>query len=438
MTKAMEMQRWARVTGLAALLLPVVLTGCGVGPGVQAGPVAGTALSGKLYGGQQPVSGATLQLYAAGASYGGAATALLSPAVTSGPDGSFNITGRYTCPTGATDVFLTATGGNAGYNNNPNLAMMAALGPCGNLSSSTFILMNEVTTVGSVWALAPFMTGATQIGAPASNAVGLANAFADVNTLVNTAAGSSPGGGLAGGTSVPASEINTLANILAACINSSGGTAGDHSSCGNLFAAAQPGANAPTDTLTAAMNIAQNPALNVASLYALASPTAPFQPSLSSQPANWTVAVKFSGVANSPSALAVDATGNIWVANAGNNTVTELAPNGAVLSGNGFQASFNAPSAIAVDSAGGVWVTNKGNNTVSRLTSSGSPMAGSPYSGGGLNAPMAISFDGLGNAWIANAGSVSELSSAGTAISPAGGYTGNGISAPIGIAVSSH
>jgi len=50
-----------------------------------------------VHGGQQGVSGATIQLYAAGATgYGLAATALLTTTVTSHAAGSFNITGDYT------------------------------------------------------------------------------------------------------------------------------------------------------------------------------------------------------------------------------------------------------------------------------------------------------------------------------------------------------
>lgn len=428
----------AAIAACSAVL--AVLTGCGAGLATQQGPIAGAAFQGRLYGGQQPVVGATIQLYAVGTTgYGSDATPLL-PTVKSVAGGNFTITGLYTCPSASSLVYLTATGGNTGAaTDNANLSLMAALGPCGNLQDSTFILMNEVTTVASVYALSPFMVGPTKVGAPASNATGIANAFGDVNLLVNTATGTSPGT-VPAGTVVPSAAINTLANILAACINSGGGVAGDSNNCGKLFSAAKPGATAPTDTVTAAVNIAQNPALNVTALYGLGGGVVPFQPTLAVQPANFLLAVQFQTGLKSPAALAVDGGGDVWVANAGDNTVAKLGPNGAVLSGSGFTASLNTPSAIAVDTTGSVWITNSGNNTISRLTNAGSAFAGAPYSGGGLNQPSGISFDDLGNAWIANAGngSVSEFSPTGVALSPAGGYTGTGVVAPIGVAVTAH
>jgi len=420
------------------------LIGCGSGSFVATPTeVRGVTLQGKVHGGQQPVSGSIIQLYAAGATgYASAASPLIASTVTSKSDGSFSIAGDYTCPSANSLVYITATQGNSGYTNNPNLSLMAALGPCGNLNSSTFIFIDEVTTIGSVWALSPFMTGPANVGSTASNAIGLTNAFADVNTLVNTVTGVAPGPALPVGATVPASEIDTLADILAACVNSAGGTAGDGSACGNLFSAANPGGtpgSAPTDTITAAMNIAQHPALNVSSLYAIATPTAPFQPTLGSQPNDFTIAVNYTGGnLSSPSALASDAAGNVWVANSGGNTVTELNHTGAVLSGSGYTGNLNAPSAIAIDAAGNVWVTNKGSNTVTKLTSSGSIASGSPFTGGGLSLPAGIAFDSTGNAWISNSGnaSVTKIDSTGLSITNFTG--GSAITVPIGIGASPH
>jgi len=426
----------------AATLSALALAGCGSGNIIPVPTqIQGMALHGTVHGGQQPVFGATIQLYAVGTSgYGSAATPLIASTVKTLADGSFSINSAYTCPSASAQVYLTATQGNPGFTNNPNLAMMAALGSCGNLSSSTFIFMDEVTTVGSVWALSPFMTGPANIGSTAANSTGIANAFLDVNTLVNIAAGVAPGPALPAGATVPSDEINTLADILAACINSSGGIAGSGTNCGTLFSAANPGGTlgtAPADTITAAMNIAQNPALNITSLFRLVQPSPPFQPVLSTQPNDFTIAVNFTGGnLSAPSALASDASGNVWTANAGGNTVTELSHAGSVLSGSGYVNSLNTPSAIAVDASGGVWVANKGNNTVSKFTIAGTAAA-APYSGGGLNGPTGIAFDSFGNAWISNSGnaSITEINSTGTTLSS---YTPAGASTPLGIAVSPH
>lgn len=432
------MQRFI-VSGVLALAC-VLTTGCGIsGSGYQVPTqVKGSSVHGTVLGGQQPVASSTIQLYATGTSgYGSASTPLISAAVQSDADGDFSITSDYTCPSASTPVYITARGGNStGGSPNNNLAMMAALGPCGNLSSSTNININEVTTVGSVWALAPFMSGPAAIGAPSTNAMGLANAMADVNVLVDTSVGVAPGALLAPGVSVPTSEIYTLADIIAACINTSGGTAGDGTACGQLFSATTQG-TAPTETLTAALNMALHPASNVTALYNLALPASPFQPSLSSRPNDFTIAVSYSGGnLNAPSAVAADASGNIWIANSGANTLTELAHNGSVLSGTGYTNFLNAPSSVAISTDGTVWVTNGGNNTVSRFTAAGSAYA-APYSGGGLSSPSAIAFDSTGTAWITNGGnsSVTTINSSGTTLT---NYTPAGVAVPLAIAVNPH
>ena len=143
-------------------------------------------------GGQQPVVGANVVLYAAGSGgYGSTNTTQLSSTVTSGAGGSFSITGLYTCPSASAQMYLVATGGDSGAGFNSSLALMAALGSCGNLSSSTFANIDEVTTVAAVYALAPFMAtngGApgASIGTSGTNSQGLTQAFATANNLVNT------------------------------------------------------------------------------------------------------------------------------------------------------------------------------------------------------------------------------------------------------------
>ncbi len=112
--------------------------------------------------------------------------------------------------------------------------------------------MNEITTVGSVFARAPFMSSIAALGSSAANTTGLTHAFASVNKLVNVGTGAAMGSALPAGAVGPVSEIVTLADILAACINSTGGTAGDSTACGTLFSlATSAGGTAPTDTVQA-------------------------------------------------------------------------------------------------------------------------------------------------------------------------------------------
>ena len=115
------------------------------------------SVRGTVLGGQQPVSGSSIELYAAGTSgNGSAALPLLSNPVRSDSNGNFSISAFYPCPSASSQVYVVARGGNPGLpsgTDNPALALTAMLGPCSSLSSSTRITINEVTTVGSVWSL---------------------------------------------------------------------------------------------------------------------------------------------------------------------------------------------------------------------------------------------------------------------------------------------
>ncbi|MFC6646323.1 hypothetical protein ACFQBQ_12150 [Granulicella cerasi] len=432
-----QKQRWMRAGGfVVATMAAFAMVGCGIGTNGNGASSGSTVLTvkaqGKVFGGQQPISGSTIQLYAASqVGYNYPATALLTSTVQTDGNGNFSITGTYTCPYASSMVYLLATGGNAGAGTNANIAEMAPLGACGNLSSSTFVLVNEVTTVAGAYALAQFMSSPTQLSTSPTNVTGLTNAFATVNKLVTISTGNTPGT-VPAGTTVPSALLNTLANSLAACVNTNG-VGGSSNYCANLFSYTTPsGGSAPTDTLTAALNIAKNPGLNVSGIYSLASASAPFQPTLTTAPAAYIVAIKYAPTGVSvPSAAAVDSYGNVWITNAGNNTLTVLdATLGAPTSyGSGL---LSAPSAIAFDANGNVWVPNKGNNSLSVFQPSG---AGSVALSSSLSAPSSVAVDASGTVWVTNNGnnSVTAVTVSGTSVSGASSYSTG--ASPVAVAV---
>ena len=271
-----------RLSSLALLPLSLLLFSCSTQRNGQQ-LIVPAGKHGLVHGGQQPVSAATIQLYAVGTTGdGSASTPLLSPAAVSDANGGFNISGAYTCPAPSSLVYIVASGGNPGLTpgtNNAALWMMAALGPCGSLSASSFIFIDEVTTVAAVYSLAPFMTSPSAIGSAPTDAIAFNDAFTLASELANTSTGTTPGTGVPPGTSVPVTQINTIADILASCINSAGGASGDSTPCGTLFSLTTPtGLTPATDTITALLHLADNPSLNTAALYNLVPPTAPFQP----------------------------------------------------------------------------------------------------------------------------------------------------------------
>ena len=447
-----------------ALCCASLLTGCAgvglTGSGAISTP-AGAAIhvAGSIHGGQQPVTGALIQIYTVGTTgLRSASTPLISTTLTTSdgsgtansnanagngnntlPPGSFTLpSGSYSCSgaTPGTQVYLTATGGNPGAGTNGNLSLVAALGSCANLlanANTTFLNVNEVTTVAAAYALAPFAASLTSIGASGSP-TGLVNAFANAAALANNATGGAGGAGLPAGTIVPTAELNTLANIMAACVNSTGAAS---SACTVLF-----GATSATDTYGAALAMAKAPgAAAITALYSLSSPAAPFQPTLSSTPKDFSVALSFTanGGLLTPYGIALDTSGNAWITNAGGSTVTELSPTGAVLA-TPTATGLAGPRGVAIDRAGNVWVANTLGNSVVKLTlTSGSVSGTGSFTAGSINTPVAIALDSQGNAFVANlnGNSVTELNSTGAAQNGSPFTGGGNIILPSGIALDS-
>ncbi len=432
----------------AAFCLYLSACGGGQGGGNRATgvPVSGKVLHGVVHGGQQPVVGATVNIFQIGTTAYGTGAASLGSTTTAG-DGSWNI--NISCPTGSTLVYVTATGGNAGSGPNSALGLAAALGTCSTASGLTNVNINEVTTVATVYALSQFLDNATasNVGASSTNLTGLGNAFANAGNLVDITTGLSPAS-LPGSVTTPAATVYSLANLIAACVNSAGGAAGDGSACGALFTDATPaGGTSPTTTLQALLDVARNAGHNVASLYADSGANPAFPGGLASAPNDWTLALLLKGGGlGEPAGIAIDAVGNAWVANWSKDAVSKFAPNGAVLSGAaGYSGGgLHESAGIAIDGAGNVWVTNQqtpsngGTGGITKLGADGSILSGSSgFTGGGIYFAEAVAIDIGGNVWIANTGgdTLSELKPDGTPISPSSGYGGGGMGNPLSLTI---
>lgn len=429
-----------------------LLSGCGTSAvpfGKPPTTASKSGAQGTVTGGQQPITDATIQLYTTGSGgYGSAASTFGSSAQTDS-SGDFSLSPP-ACPGNNPDVFLVATGGMpTGYTTNANLIMMTGLGPCSGLASISRVQVNELTTIATVWALSGFMTGPTNIGAPTTNTTGLNNAFAAINEVVNIQTGALSGPSLPSGATLPTDEIDALGNILQNCVNSTGGSASDTTdghtngtTCGKLFYLANPSGTAPTDTVTAMLNIAQHPSLNLAYLNDLQSSTPAFSPALNvnSPPTDWTIAINYTGGGlKNPQSIAVDGSGNVWVTNPSGDSVTELSSTGAVLSGSsGYTTggSLSAPYGIAIDQNGDAWVTSSGNNTLFEIAPAGASYHS--FTLNGLDTPKGIAVDGADNIWVVNNGSstLSGFTNAGAALTNSP-YSGGGLSTPTSIAVNS-
>ena len=406
------------------------------------------SIQGIVHGGQQPVGQSSIQLYAAGKTgNGSAALTMLKTAVSTKDDGTFNITGDYTCNADDDQVYLVATGGNPGLTpkiNNASLVLMTAFGSCVNLPTASYVIINEVTTAAAAWSLAPFMKSATEIGASSTNAQGLASAFLNAQLLVDSSTGLSAT--LPSTLSVEAGKLYALGDALAPCVNSTGTTG-----CTNLYAAATPsGGTAPTNTLNAALNIVQNPGHNVGTVFGLINAQAPFPTTLTKAPHDWTMSLTVTGGGlHSPSALGVDSYNNIWVANY-SGSLSAFTAQGTPFSGAPYGVGIlSEVYGLAVDFNDDIWVTNEESPghyptpTAGSVTAFhgaepgivGSVLFGKNYLyDGSIDFPFAIAADPNGNMLIANNAnsSVTIYNTAGNFV--AGGLASGNSSLPVAIA----
>ncbi|HWD92584.1 MAG TPA: NHL repeat-containing protein [Verrucomicrobiae bacterium] len=146
-----------------------------------------------------------------------------------------------------------------------------------------------------------------------------------------------------------------------------------------------------------------------------------------------------------PYGLAVDSSGNVYVADSGNDTIRKITPAGVVTTlaglagaqgsanGTSSAARFWQPYGVAVDSSGNVYVADQGNDTIRKITPAGvvttlAGLAGAQGSADGTNstarftAPAGVAVDGSGNVYVADYGNneIREITPAGVVTTLAG------------------
>jgi len=124
-----------------------------------------------------------------------------------------------------------------------------------------------------------------------------------------------------------------------------------------------------------------------------------------------------------PHGIALDAAGDVYIADQGNNLIRKITPAGVVTTfagsgaagaanGTGTAASFNAPQGVAVDASGNIYVADTGNNLIRKITTAGvvTTIAGNGFKGAvngtgtaaSFNGPLSIAIDATGNLYVAD------------------------------------
>jgi hypothetical protein len=452
--------------GLLVLLASTALFTAGCSNMLSTAPssaVVSNAISigGKVHGGSQPVSGATVKLYAAGQGTNTPPTELATTYtdalgkfsfINSGTTGGSENGNIYSCPSPTVSnplVYVVSRGGNTiGDGNtsesNSGAVFIGIYGDCSKLSASQYITLNEVTTVATMIAVQQYYDPASEkLTADATGAAKIAfdATPATIANLANVVTGTANSS-----TSIPGvkpltvtvtatpetSKINLLANILTSCVNNASVSANN---CTTLFSSAVPPAYASTtnfsgETFAPATDVLQaidymliNPtsggATNRANLFALAGGNAAaFVPALAVQPSDWTVAISYSSASNcanggallsAPNALSIDLDGNVWVGNGQttNGNVVELSSSGVPIICNSFGSGATAaPGALVIDSEGQnggngrIWSALSGSSTITRYN----PDSATSLAFTAPGPVLAITGDGPGNIYFSVAG----------------------------------
>jgi sugar lactone lactonase YvrE len=139
---------------------------------------------------------------------------------------------------------------------------------------------------------------------------------------------------------------------------------------------------------------------------------------------------------NQAAGLAFDTNGNLYVANFGNNTVEKFTDTGGTLSTNGTvfaSTGLDNPFAIAVDTGGNVYVLNDSPGTIEKFSSTGADLGVFASS---VHDPQGLAVDSGGNLYLANEGNstIEKFSSTGADL---GAFASSGLNDPVSLAFDS-
>src|SRR6266702_1961428 len=128
-----------------------------------------------------------------------------------------------------------------------------------------------------------------------------------------------------------------------------------------------------------------------------------FAPSAEAQTAHFSWAVPTLGSGFNSGGVAVDGSGNVFVADTGNSAVKEILAASGYTTVNTLGSGFSFPSGVAVDGSGNVFVADTGNNAVKEILAAGGYTTVNTL-GSGFSCPSGVAVDGSGNVFVADSG----------------------------------
>ena len=140
---------------------------------------------------------------------------------------------------------------------------------------------------------------------------------------------------------------------------------------------------------------------------------------------------------NSPAGIAVDESGNVYIADTNNNQIVKISPDGtaSVLTLTGLTTALNSPVGIAVDESGTLYIADTGNSRIVQVIGTAASVVamGSVT----LSSPQGVAIDALGNLFIADTTNnrIVELPAGGAAAVFAITGLVTGLNAPMGLSV---